>query len=157
MIRAATLAAVLLLAPVSISAQDAEGDPIMAFESVDEQMNAAIAEAQATAPRFLVLLENPPTGSTNFVFKFPLERHEHIWVGAVERDGDYLTGRLKNNPHAQGWKLGDVVRVPITTISDWGYVDRTGVAQGYFTVRVMIDHMEPTMATEVRRQYGWAD
>ncbi|MBX7532752.1 DUF2314 domain-containing protein [Qipengyuania sp. 1XM1-15A] len=157
MIRAASLAAALLLAPVSLSAQDAEGDPIMEFESVDEQMNAAIAEAQASAPRFLALLDNPPAGASNFVFKFPLEGYEHIWVGSVERDGDYLTGRLKNNPHAEGWKLGDVVRVPVTAISDWGYVDRTGVAQGYYTVRVMIDHMEPAMAAEVRRQYGWAD
>ncbi|MBT8427227.1 MAG: hypothetical protein KJO02_04275, partial [Erythrobacter sp.] len=83
MIRAASLAVALLFAPVSLSAQDAEGDPIMEFESVDEQMNAAIANAQATAPRFLALLDNPPAGASTFVFKFPLEGYEHIWVGTV--------------------------------------------------------------------------
>lgn len=157
MIRAALVAAALLLAPAGLSAQDAEGDPIMQFESMDAQMNAAIAKAQATMPEFLERLDNPPAGATHFVFKFPLEGYEHIWVGAVKRDGDYLTGRLKNHPHAEGWNFGDPVRVPISDISDWGYVDRTGVAEGHYTVRVMIEHMEPAAAAETRRQYGWAD
>ena len=133
MIRAALAATALLLAPAGLSAQDAEGDPIMQFESMDAQMNAAIAKAQATMPEFLERLDNPPAGATHFVFKFPLEGY------------------------AEGWNFGDPVRVPISDISDWGYVDRTGVAQGHYTVRVMIDHMEPAAAAETRRQYGWAD
>lgn len=157
MMRTIALAAAFAIAPIPLAAQEAEGDPVIEFDSVDARMNAAIAEARATSPRFLEVLEAPPLGTENIVFKFPLEGREHIWVGSVGRDGSYLTGRLKNNPHSQGWQLGDEVRVPIGEISDWGYVDPVGKAHGFFTVRIMVEEMSPEDAAAVRRQYGWEE
>ena len=155
----AAVALALALSPVSLSAQDQrpEGDPVIAVETTDARMNEASAEARATSAKWLAVVENPPVGATNITFKFPLEGYEHIWVLDVARDGDYVTGRLANNPHAEGWSYGDPVRVALSDISDWGYVDAVGKAHGYYTVRVMLDYMSDEQAAEVRRQYGFDD
>lgn len=151
------LAGALLLAPLSLAAQEQkpEGDPVMTVRDTDERMNAAKAKALETSDKWLAILADPPLGTANITFKFPLEGYEHIWVDNVARDGAYLTGRLQNNPHAEGWRMGDPVRVPISDISDWGYVDPVGKAHGFYTVRVMLDYMPPEEAAAVRESYGW--
>ena len=155
----AALAGALLLAPLSLAAQEQkpEGDPVVNVDEADAKMNAASQTARDTSPRWLAILADPPVGTTSITFKFPLEGYEHIWVGEVARDGDYLTGRLMNNPHAEGWRLGDAVRVPVSGISDWGYVDAVGRAHGFHTVRVMLEFMPPEQAERVRRSYGFTD
>ena len=152
-------AALLLAFPTACSAQvepnAVEGDEIVEVLDNDPQMYAAMDEAQRTLPRFLAILADPPPGSENFVFKYPLEGWEHIWVDITSRDGDYLVGTLGNNPHAPGHAIGEEVRVPLSDVSDWGYVNKDGVAQGYFTLKVMFDHMPPEQVAQIKRDYGW--
>lgn len=152
-------AAMLMLATPLAAQKMPDGNPdadeVVMIRSADEKMNAAIAEAQATLPRWLELLDDPPANIGDFSFKFPLEGVEHIWVGNVARDGDVLTGQLANNPHAPGWALGDAVRVPLSDVSDWGYWDAKGNSHGYFTIRVMLDYMSAEEAAAVRDYYGW--
>lgn len=158
MMRAISFAAALLVAATPLAAQEApEGDPVMTVRESDERMNAATAKARETSGQWLSVLADPPAGTANITFKFPLEGYEHIWVGDVSRDGEYLAGALQNNPHSEGWRLGDRVRVPIADISDWGYVDPVGRAHGFYTVRVMLDYMSPEDAAAVREAYGWGD
>ena len=152
------LAALALLA-APVAAQEAkpnpDADPTIAVSAADAQMNAAIAEAQATLPDFLAVLANPPRGASDISFKFPLEGYEHIWVADVRRDGDVLTGQLANNPEAPGWALGDPVRVPLSDVSDWGYWNARGEGVGFYTVRVILDYLSSAEAQAVREAYGW--
>jgi len=153
---AAWALAMLALAPIAPAyAQQEEGDPIVEVESSDAKMNAAIAEANATLDEWLAVLENPPAGTNNIAFKFPLEGWEHIWVGSVVRDGDFLLGQLNNNPHADGWSIGDFVRVPLSDVSDWAYTDRNGYTHGHRTTRVLLDELDPAFAAEIRQSLGW--
>lgn len=158
MMRSLVFVAALLATPANLAAQEAvEGDPVMTVRQTDERMNEATNKARETSAQWLAILADPPVGTETITFKFPLEGYEHIWVGEVQRDGDYLTGKLQNNPHSEGWRLGDSVRVPIAEISDWGYVDPVGRAHGFYTVRVMLEHMAPEDAASVREAYGWDD
>lgn len=158
----ATLAIALsaaLAAPVA--AQDGKPNPdadqTINFADGDAQMNAAIAEAQASLPTWLAVLANPPRGVSDLTFKFPLEGYEHIWVADVRREGNMLTGQLANNPQAPGWTLGDRVRVPLSDVTDWGYWDADGVGVGFYTIRVMLDYMSPAEVRAVRQAYGWTE
>lgn len=161
MISAALLALGAISAPVSAHAQsngpaDApDGDPIVPVEADDAKMNAAKAEAQATVGQWLKVVDNPPPGTRYIAFKFPLEGWEHIWVGNVRRDGDDLVGTLDNDPHAEGWALGDAVRVPISDISDWTYVDASGYTHGHRTTRVLFDSLPPEVVAQLKKQFGW--
>lgn len=150
---AAVAAALIALAPVQ--AQEQEGDPIVDVSTEDARMNAAIAEAQATLPEWLAVLADPPLGTQYIAFKYPLEGWEHIWVGNVRRDGDYLTGNLNNAPHSEGWSLGDPVRVSLSDVSDWTYTDAAGYTHGHRTTRVLFDQLPPEVVTDLKRQFGW--
>lgn len=153
-------AALFLVAPANAQkppAGNADADDVVLVETADQKMNAAIARAQERLPEYLALLAEPPRGVGDFSFKFPLEGVEHIWVADVVRDGDFLIGRLNNNPYSPGWARGDPVRVPLSEVSDWGYWDDKGNSYGYFTVRVMLDYMSPAEAEAVSEYYGWDD
>ncbi|MCP5395181.1 MAG: DUF2314 domain-containing protein [Sphingomonadaceae bacterium] len=162
--RRALLAALLLAWPaLQLAAQDnnntpgREHDPITMVEAQDPEMNAAIAQAQATLPEWLALLADPPEGSGGFAFKFPLEGFEHIWVGGVTRNGDVLSGRLANVPMLEGWQQGDRVEVPLSEVSDWAWWDADGKAHGYRTVAVLMQRMPPAQAEQLRRGFGWEE
>ena len=148
-------AALLLALPAGAYAQQAGGDEIVSFEESDPEMNAAIAEARRTLPGWFAVLADPPAGASGIAFKYPLEGWEHIWVDNVVRDGEFLEGTLSNNPHAEGYAIGDPVSVPIAEVSDWAWWDGDGVAHGYHTVRVMLGRMPPEQAAATRRSLGW--
>lgn len=131
------------------------GDTIFEFSSQDEQMNAAIAEAQRTLPHFLETLADPPEGVGAFRFKFPLGGDEHIWVNDVRLENGFLHGTLANHPWQDGWRLGDAVEVPLSAVSDWAYVDPRGFTHGAFTIRVMLNYAPPGQAAQIREFYGW--
>lgn len=157
----AVSAAVLALLAVPVAAQTAkpnpDADPTIEFTDTDPEMNAAIAEAQATLPEWLAILADPPPGVGDLTFKFPLEGWEHIWVANVSREGDMLHGQLANNPASRGWALGDWVSVPLSAVSDWAYWGADDRAHGYRTIRVMLGRMSPAEARAVREAYGWDD
>jgi uncharacterized protein YegJ (DUF2314 family) len=118
-------------------------------------MTAAIANAQATLPEFLTILENPPLDTDTIGFKYPLGGWEHIWVGQVSRDGEYLTGQLSNVPMQDKWALGDTVRVPLSEVSDWAFVGSDGVMRGHYTTAVLLDRIDPRQAAAIRETFGW--
>ncbi len=156
----ASITALALLASIALvgcDAQNPNADPVELVSDENAAMNAAIAEAQATLPEWLGVLENPPEGYENIVFKYPLEGSEHIWVDNVVRDGDVLTGTLSNNPVNGAYTLGDPVRVPLSDVSDWAYFDAGGVAHGYHTVRVLFDQMDPAEVAAIKQRFGWTD
>lgn len=147
------LFAVLMLGVSPAIAQDVEPDEIM--ETSDAEMDAARAQAQRTIGEWLAVLNDPPEGTGIIEFKYPLEGWEHIWVENVRRDGNVLIGTLANNPHSEGYRRGDEVRVPISEVSDWGYFDANEFMHGHYTTRTMLDRMDPAQAAEIREWFGW--
>ena len=132
-----------------------ERKDVASVDNDDPEMNRAIAEAKRNLPDFLDVLEKPPAGATRIGFKFPLGGWEHIWVGDVSRDGTYLIGRLNNDPIQEQYSLGDPVRVPLSDVSDWAWMDKDGVMRGQFTTRVLLDRLDPDTADAIRKSLGW--
>lgn len=145
----------LFTTPVLAQTTSEERPNVEAVEDSDQEMNDAIATARRTLPSFLDVLANPPRGASRIGFKFPLSGWEHIWVYDVRRDGDFLTGKLANVPMQEEWSVDDPVRVPLSHVSDWAWMNANGVMEGHFTTRVLLDRIDPQRADLIARGMGW--
>ncbi len=66
---------------------------------------------------------------------------EHMWVDAVEFDGEVLSGVLMNSPNwLKSVKQGDAVSAPFSQLEDWMIVS-SRVAYGAFSVNAMRANM----------------
>lgn len=155
---AAIAAAMLLALPVGAGAQKA--DPTISYAADDERMNNARAEAVRTLPQFFARLNAPQSGDRDFELKFDLdpsdEGAEFIWSDNIRIDSSgAISATLANNPHLQGYRLGQRVDVRRDRIVDWGYRRADGVMQGHHTTRVILMDLEPSMAAQIRQSLGW--
>ena len=156
-----------LLAPATLAAQGSsranraaeiggrDQGEVVYIRDDDPAMLAAIAEAQRTLPEFLAVLAKPDPLITNVVFKYPLAGKEHIWVDDVARDGDYLTGRLANDPVLRGFSYQQEVRVKLSDVSDWAYRNPAGIMQGHRTTRVLMQTAPAAMRKSLMEDFGW--
>jgi uncharacterized protein YegJ (DUF2314 family) len=77
---------------------------------------------------------------------------EHMWLGEVDFDGQFVTGDLLNAPNwLKTVKAGDPARVPLAEISDWMYAIR-GEVFGAYTVNLL----RSRMGAAERRQHDEA-
>jgi uncharacterized protein YegJ (DUF2314 family) len=146
--------ALTLTKPEATSAQQPD-DKVIEISEDDKVMNAASAKARETLPEFLAVVRKVGAPRDDIVFKYPLGGWEHILVGNVAIDGEYLTGALSNIPVQTEYKMGDAVRVPMKDVSDWAYRDDKGVMQGHRTTRVLLDKMDPAEAKAIKEYFGW--
>lgn len=142
------------LAPAFAQAAD-EPDPIVELPTDDPEMNAAKDEARATIDEWLNVLIDPPVGTRDIAFKFPLDGWENIWVDNVQFNGEFLEGQLANSPHSEGYRYRDFVSVSIDDVSDWSYRDTNGVMQGHRTTRVLFRELEPELVVQLKADFGW--
>lgn len=136
----AIIAALALFVPAcaqtgSDPAMQGDDLAVAMVDSNDPAMRAAMARARQGLPGFLHQLENPPPGASQFVVKFPLGGWEHVWVAGIRRQDEVIVGRIASQPLQAGHARGDVVRVPISAISDWAWRDGEGQWHGYHTRR----------------------
>lgn len=155
-------AALWLVSAPATAAPDSEREAMMAdredmvtVEASDARMNAAIAEARATLPDFLSAYRSGRFDAASFVIKYPLGGWEHIWVDITSIDKDVVNGRLSNVPAQPAYRQGQVVRVPLTDISDWAYRDERGVMVGHRTTRVLLPQMDADVRRSVEEFLGW--
>lgn len=155
-------AALWLVSAPATAAPDSEREAMMAdredmvtVEASDARMNAAIAEARATLPDFLSAYRSGRFDAASFVIKYPLGGWEHIWVDITSIDKDVVNGRLSNVPAQPAYQQGQVVRVPLTDISDWAYRDERGVMVGHRTTRVLLPQMDADVRRSVEEFLGW--
>ena len=109
----------------------------------DPEMNAAIAHARETLPRFWAAYD--AHNGQDFMLKvaFPIQPSgaEHIWIDAVVRQGDHFTGTLADEPeYMPGLHFGSPVTFTEDQISDW-MVGRAGRIYGFFTTRVLFSRL----------------
>lgn len=120
-----------------------EGEPtIYGVKSEDEEMNAAILQANETLDDFKKGLLDPTADSHALKVKFSNEKGiEHMWIGdIVYKDGQY-SGILNNEPeYVTEYKSGDKIAVDASKISDWMYLVN-GKLHGGYTLRVLRDRM----------------
>jgi uncharacterized protein YegJ (DUF2314 family) len=159
-ILSATLA--VLAAGTALAQQPAPGsDPIINYESNDDAMNAAIAEARAHLGYFWEHEKAKARNESDFTLKVGLRTtspggptHEHIWVDGITRSGTGLSANLANEP---GWlagkHAGDRITFTEGMISDWGFY-RGEKMIGFYTVRVMLSDLPAAEAAEIRSLLG---
>jgi uncharacterized protein YegJ (DUF2314 family) len=149
--------AVLGAATVGVRAQDRAEDrsPVIDVRAGDPEMNAAIAQARTTLPKFWAAYEAPQPSETGYSLKvrFPYGNNssEHIWMAAVKKIGDNsYSGQFANAPrHLPGKRAGDVVEFREADISDWMYL-RNGKIVGGETIRPMLKLMTKADANALR-------
>jgi uncharacterized protein YegJ (DUF2314 family) len=138
--RAAALS-LCLAAPVAAQ------DPTVNYSDSDAQMQAAIGEARATLPLFLLhAIDAQGNSVAGSVLKVELRtvpgsdtESEHIWVTPFARlpDGSFV-GLLANEPVNLGpLQAGDRVDFTKDMISDWHLDAPSGRYWGSYTSRVM--------------------
>jgi uncharacterized protein YegJ (DUF2314 family) len=122
-------------------------------------MSKAIANARASLPEFMGLLANAHSGMTHFAVKVRFavtNGHEHCWVSDLQLQDTKLVGKLGNEPRDRpDLQLGSEVTVDPADITDWSYVDPSGVHNGHFTTRVLMRNMPKRVRQQAERVFGW--
>lgn len=155
MIRAILVAAALSLGPPAF-AQERKPDPVVEFAETDAAMGAAIADARRTYAQFLADFTAAPASlQSNYMVKIGIDasdgRVEHIWVQDLRSEGGRLFGSLANEPVAlPGMHFGSPVEIDHGRVSDWAILTAEGL-YGSFTTRVMLPHLRPDEAEQMRR------
>lgn len=125
-----------------------EKTQIISVAKDDAEMNAAIAEAQRTLPRFWDEREKEKDrfiGLLKVYFTDPGidDSGEHMWVQVTKHDPKQNVGVLVDVP---GWlksvKEGDTIQFPDSKITDWLFVQNHR-AEGAFTVKLLRKRMSP--------------
>lgn len=145
---------VLTLFLLGASALDCEpSDRIINVHESDPEMNAAIAKARGSLPRFWALFANPAKGETNFALKVKVtDSHgvEHFWCTDLGREGTRIFGVINNDPNVvESVKIGQRIEIKPDDISDWLFM-REGKMHGNFTVRPLFKSMTPEEVAQIK-------
>lgn len=119
----------------------------------DRDMEKATGQARENFHFFVERLRNPQPGDESFAIKARIEHDgetEHIWLTDVQVSDDGFEGRIANDPQLVPFKLGDVWRGDLSTLSDWTYFDN-GRMQGNFTLRAMLPRMPRAQREQAQR------
>lgn len=123
-----------------------EGKPdIYNVEKDDKEMNEAISKAKTTLSEFKEAFLSNKFDSSSFSLKmkfFNGDGAEHIWMSDIEiENGDYY-GLVGNEPNTiDRIQLGDRLKIPEDSISDWMYIDNKKILKGGYTIRLLRDRM----------------
>src|SRR5262245_57774793 len=141
-------AALVLGLLVSCSSSD---DKIVSVDDDDPEMQAAIAKARETLPKFWQTFEHPEHHESDFGLKVKItdaNGTEHFWAVDIERKDGRIHGRIDNDPNiVKSVKLGDRVEIKEADITDWTYF-RDQKMYGNYTLRALFKHMS---AKEVKQ------
>ncbi len=136
-------------------AANAANDGLLLSDPDDAKIVAAKAEAIRTLPIFWAKWSAQPPGYGDFALKVAFKVKdggiEHIWARPVSRQAGELVVRLANDPaYLSGLKLGSVVKVVESDVSDWAYA-RDGKLYGHFTTRALLGAADPAERAELER------
>ena len=135
---------------------EAGGDPpVIDVQSVDAEMNAAIARARGTLATFWASYDTPKSSETGHCLKVRFanasSEFEHIWMADVEETapGRY-SGRFANDPHdLPGKHEGDATEFREADISDWMFMRNDKIVGGE-TMRPLLKSLPKPDADALR-------
>jgi uncharacterized protein YegJ (DUF2314 family) len=120
----------------------------------DPEIDAAIAKARASLPKFWASLDKPKDNERGFALKVGLTTadggREHIWIADIKRDGSDISGVIGNAPvNVPMLKEGAKVVFGATEVSDWMFM-RGNKIVGNETMRPLIAKMSAAEAAKYR-------
>ena len=148
-------AALAVLGSPTMSVRAEERSSVIDFRNGDPEINAAIAQARSTLPKFWASYEAPKPSETGHSLKarFPYGSNssEHIWMAEVKKIGDNrYSGQFANAPrHLPGKRAGDGVEFREADISDWMYLRNSKIVGGE-TIKPMLKLMTKADANALR-------
>ena len=113
--------------------------PVVAIKDDDPRMIAAVGEARDRWPEFVAAFEGRRPSQAFSVKVRIAEGYaaEFMWVSVSALEGDYLYGRLDNEPVGlRNVRLGSRVRARVDGLSDWTYLEGESL-RGGFTIDVV--------------------
>ena len=122
----------------------------------DEDMQAAMREARESFPSFASEIPRLSREGLYYSIKVPVESAagiEHIWLTAPELKEGMVCGKLGNVPLKGGHQLGDLMTVPVDSISDWMTME-DGEIRGGYTLFVLRNRMNESERQEFDRTVG---
>jgi len=129
---------------------------VISVGASDAEMNAAIALARSTLPKFWASYAAPKPSETGHCLKVRFahsadDGFEHIWVADVQKIADdRYSGRFGNDPQSlPGKRAGDVAEFEEADITDWMSL-RNGKVVGCETIRPLLKHMTKAEADASR-------
>jgi len=113
--------------------------PVIMMEEDDAKLRAAAEEARRRWPEFVAAFRKRD-GDQLFSIKAPFrdsEEVEWMWVAVSQITEEAVEGNLGNAPvNLHNIREGDHVRIPISSIADWGYLVGDKMVGG-FSVKVL--------------------
>jgi uncharacterized protein YegJ (DUF2314 family) len=148
----AVLAVVAPALSATIPEAIAQKYEIVDVSGKDRVVNAAIASARHTLPRFERAFRERSAETYSIKVAIPDERGggEYIWMQVDRIEGSIFHGRIANHPRSlPSLSFGSNYSARRTQVSDWTFT-RGGLAYGNYTARVLPDRMPPARAAEIR-------
>ncbi len=134
-------------------------DHVSLVRESDTAMNAAMAKARETMPLFLSHFQSDNEDEYGFTIKVMVTDSfgiEHLWVRELEITEDGYRGVVANNPEfVKTVSLGENLSFSHSDISDWAYVDSSGVRQGSYTLQVILPRLPKEQAEKYRKMFRW--
>jgi uncharacterized protein YegJ (DUF2314 family) len=117
-------------------------DPVISMKDDDALLEAAAQEARKRWPEFARAFAERNSDSRSFAVKAPFrdgEEVEWMWLEVTSISPDVVEGNLGNRPGlVKNVREGDLLRVPVTIISDWIYLKEERQVGG-FSIPVVRD------------------
>lgn len=110
--------------------------PLISVPDDDPLMQEAVAKARRSWQQFVAAFE--AAAGENFSIKAPVSHSgntEFIWITVTAVEGNQVYGTLANEPANLGpLKVGSKVKVPLSDLNDWCFMDAQRALQGGFTL-----------------------
>ncbi len=125
------------------------------IQSNDVEVRNAVVTARKSVGKFIAALQHPSPGQRDFEVKKPFVQGtevEHIWLCGVTFSGNRFHGKVDNRPiKIKGLKMGELVSVNPTEITDWAYVDNGNLVGGY-TIRLLHKELSQKRRKELENE-----
>jgi len=135
--------------------RDGKNPECFHIKSNDLEIRNAVLTARKSVGKFIAALQHPSPGQRDFEVKKPFVQGtevEHIWLSSVTYSGGHFHGKVDNRPvKIKGLKMGELVSVNPTEISDWAYVDNGKLVGGY-TIRLLHKDLSPERRKELEKE-----
>ncbi len=117
---------------------------VISLPDDDPGLAKAKADAVAAVPEFLRRLAAPGADRDSAAVKAVLlvpSGTEHVWLTNIRYEAGEFVGTIDNDASAEsGARIGQVIRVRESEISDWKIVEKSVLVGGY-TIRYFISRM----------------
>ena len=150
----AALVGAALACGIVTTATAQAGNNVAEVRTDDARVNAAMAKARKTLPRFVRSYRERKPGDYSLKYRLRTGgRIEHIWVSGLQLKGDRFVGQLANTPvYTNRLRAGSQVTFGRDEVSDWMINAPEGI-YGAYTVRALVHKLPKAQADAFRARF----